>query len=155
MVAGIDVGISGAICFLDNDGQVRGMYDMPVLKVGKRSEIDGTVVRDLIKGSEHVFLEKAQAMPGQGIASTAHYLKGAGIIEGICIGIGSPYTLVHPATWKSKMMKDCLRDGKGSSIYRVQQLYPGLSLPRVKDHGKADAILIARYGQIYILGGGR
>ena len=49
-------------------------------------------------------------------------------------------------------MPDMGKD-KGASIQKVSQLYPELSLTRVKDHGIADAILIARYLKLSISNG--
>ncbi|OPY76755.1 MAG: hypothetical protein A4E65_03105 [Syntrophorhabdus sp. PtaU1.Bin153] len=165
MIAGIDNGFSGAISFLDeNNGNLLEIHDMPVLKVGDRNEINESRVKELLSrpGLLHVFLEKAQAMPTeredkatgktirQGIASTARYVGSYYLLRGICVGLGMPYSLVHPVTWKKAMMRDMPKE-KSASIYRVHQLYPGCGLNRKKDHGRADAILIGLYGIKYIL----
>jgi crossover junction endodeoxyribonuclease RuvC len=162
MIAGVDIGLSGAIAFLTDDGKLIESHDMPTMRVGDKNEIDEDRVREMFsrEGLKHVFFEKAQAMPTerkdkntgktikQGIASTAHYMASYGLVRGICRGIGVPYSLVHPATWKKAMMKDMPKE-KSASTYRVQQLFPGCGLTRVKDHGRADAILIALYGVKY------
>ncbi len=160
-VAGCDTGTSGAIAILDGSGRLVEVYDMPTLRTGKGTELDGPMIRAIFSKVDHVVLEKAQAMPAervkdgkvvkQGISSTAHYMKGAGILEGICIGLSLPYTLVAPVSWKSKLMKDMPKE-KEASIIRVRQLFPGVTLPRKKDHGKADAILIGLYGIMYLVG---
>jgi hypothetical protein len=148
---GIDIGFSGAIAVLD-ESKIIDAIDMPVLKAGKRTEINELHIRDLLASYKHiedkiaVFIEKAQSMPGQGIASTGRYLMSYGQIRGICAGIGVGYTLVHPKTWKSAMMKDMPKE-KQASIIRCQQLFPNFPLPQRKDHGRADAILIAAYGR--------
>ena len=49
-------------------------------------------------------------------------------------------------------MPDMGKD-KGASIQKVSQLYPELILTTVKDHGIADAVLIARYLRKNILDG--
>ena len=105
-----------------------------------------------IRSDPHAFVEKAQSMPGQGIASTARYMTGYGQILGILAGLYIPKTLVHPRTWKTKMMKDMPKE-KGASILRCQQLYPEFAkefLTLKKHHGRADAILIAAYGVLEI-----
>jgi hypothetical protein len=151
LVAGIDVGLSGAIATFD-DGQLVRAVDMPVLAVGTKNEIDEQGVLHIIAGSGHVFIEKAQTMPDQGIASSGHYMCSYGILRGICVGLGIPYTLVHPKTWKGKMMPDMPKE-KQASIFRCKQLFPGIAcLERKKDHGRADAILLALFGLRYILG---
>lgn len=155
IIAGVDIGLSGAIAFLDEKGRFVGVHDMPIMQVGNKREIDEDRVKELFGMSQlgHVFFEKAQSMPGQGIASTGHYLTTYGLVRGICKGVGVPYSLVHPATWKKAMMKDMPKE-KAASIYRVQQYYPGAGLHLKKDHGKADAILIALYGLSHVLKGG-
>ena len=50
------------------------------------------------------------------------------------------------------MMPDMGKE-KGASIQKVSQLHPELTLTRVKDHGIADAVLIARYLRKNILNG--
>lgn len=149
IVAGIDVGFSGAICIMNSNKEITYAVDMPIIKT-KKTELDEVAIRQYftIGEIEHCFIEKAQSMPGQGISSTGRYMAGYGLIRGICVGLGIPYTLVHPRTWKKAMMKDMGKD-KGASIVRVKQLYPNLEFARKKDHGICDAILIARYGLIH------
>jgi crossover junction endodeoxyribonuclease RuvC len=91
-------------------------------------------------------------MPKQGIVSTGRYMASYGFLRGLCVGNGIPYHLIQPQSWKKAMMPDMGRE-KGASIQKVTQLYPDLSLTRVKDHGIADAILIARYLKLNILNG--
>ncbi len=155
-ICGIDPGFTGAIANIDADGNVN-VIDMPVivtLKKGKKgktsnkNELDGVGVYQMlhIMAPEHVYIEKAQTMPGQGIASSGRYMDAYGQIKGICIGAGIPYTLVHPKTWKKVIMPDMGKE-KGEAIVRVRQLFPQVELPLKKDHGKADALLICEYGR--------
>ena len=60
------------------------------------------------------------------------------------MGLSVEYQLIHPKTWKKELMHDMPKE-KEASIMRVGQLYPDLVLGRKKDHGIADAILIAKY----------
>jgi crossover junction endodeoxyribonuclease RuvC len=149
-IAGIDVGLSGAICVMsDKDGHIVDLLDMPVVVTGKgKRELDEPAIWEVLADwhVDHVYIEKAQSMPGQGIASTGHYLTGYGILRGMCVGLQIGYTLVHPATWKKAMLLDQGK-GKGESIVRAKQLWPTVKLDRKKDHGKADALLIAEYGR--------
>ncbi|HDZ27765.1 hypothetical protein LCGC14_1355210 [marine sediment metagenome] len=144
---GVDNGFSGAIAILREKNPVV-LMDMPVLKVGKtKLELDENTIRDYFSRWQvkHVFIEKAQVMPKQGISSSGRYMMSYGIIRGICVGLRLPYTLIAPQTWKKAMLKD-MPKGKEASIFRAKQLYPELDFPRKKDHGKADALLIALYG---------
>ncbi len=143
---GIDVGFSGAIAVLDEDGKILITIDMPIIEVGKKRELNEPKIRWLLEGFRPlcVGIEKAQTMPSQGISSSGRYMASYGFLRGICVGLGLEYCLVHPKTWKKKMMPDMPKE-KEASIMRVGQLYPDLVLARKKDHGIADAILIARY----------
>jgi len=156
-IAGIDVGNTGAIAILDKKGNIVECVFMPVIsyqKQGKKkkTEYDEPAIKNfLLKHKvKHCGIEKAQTMPGQGISSMGNYMMGYGILRGICTGIGVPYTLIHPKTWKKKLMMD-MGQAKGESIVRVKQLYPDYNLPLKKDHGKADSILIAKYLLTYVL----
>ena len=150
---GIDPGVSPAVAALDDKGSLLWMKDIPAIETGKgktkKNEMNGGAIRDALVGADHVFIEKAQTMPDQGIASTGKYMKGAGIIEGICIGLQIPYDLISPVTWKKAMMAGMQR-GKEASLLRVQQLYPG-AVKLKKDNHKAEALLICLYGMTYRL----
>lgn len=149
MIAGIDPGYTGGIAILsDNGNAISNLYDMPILDIGKgKKYLDGNRIREIFLECEVkvVFIEKAQTMPGQGISSTGAYMKAAGIIEGICIGMEISYELVHPMSWKRAILKD-MPKGKEASILKCKQLFPGWTLNRKKDHGICDAALIALYG---------
>lgn len=159
LIVGIDPGNTGAIVFVDLKNGILDcytIYDMPVLKTegkGKtkkgnikthtvldETELFNIFTRDKI---DHVFLEKAQSMPGQGAPATFNYAANYGIIRGILIGLQIPYSLIHPATWKRKMMKDMDR-GKDAAIVRAKQLFPQADIG--KKDGRAEALLLAVYG---------
>ena len=153
---GIDPGFSGALAVLDSDLKIEFVMDMPIIKVGKKRELDEARLSVIFKmwrsKSINVALEKSQTMPNQGIVSSGRYMASYGFLRGLCVGNGIPYHLIQPQTWKKAMMPDMGKE-KGGSIQKVSQLYPELSLTRVKDHGIADAVLIARYLRKNILDG--
>lgn len=98
--------------------------------------------------SIYVVIEKSQAMPKQGVSSTFKVGVGYGIWLGLLVAIGIPYTEVRPHIWKAKMLAGTGKD-KGASILRAKQLFPQISgeLNLVKHHNKAEALLLASYGQ--------
>ena len=155
-IMGIDPGFSGALAVLDSDLKIEFVMDMPIIKVGKKRELDEARLSVIFKmwrsKSINVALEKSQTMPNQGIVSRGRYMASYGFLRGLCVGNGIPYHLIQPQTWKKAMMPDMGKE-KGASIQKVSQLYPELSLTRVKDHGIADAILIARYLKLSISNG--
>jgi len=143
---GIDVGFSGAISVLNDDGEILLMTDMPIITVGKKRELNEPKIRMILDGFKPlcVGIEKAQTMPNQGISSSGRYMASYGFLRGLCVGLSVEYQLIHPKTWKKELMQDMPKE-KEASIMRVGQLYPDLVLGRKKDHGIADAILIAKY----------
>jgi crossover junction endodeoxyribonuclease RuvC len=159
IVAGIDPGNAGAIVFVKFDTlsfTAKGIFDMPTLKTeGKgKTKKGNTKVHTVLDEAQllaifnsdridHVFLEKAQSMPGQGAPATFNYACSYATIRGICVGLGIPYTLIHPATWKRVMMKDMDR-GKDAAIVRAKQLFPNADIG--KKDGRAEALLLAVYG---------
>jgi len=154
-IIGVDPGNKGALALIDENGKVI-LYDMPTYttegagktKIGnikKHTVLDEPELRDILNDDiDHVFIEKAQSMPGQGAAGTFNYAVSYGVIRGICVGLQIPYTLVHPATWKRKMMKD-MDKSKHASIVRANQLFPKADIG--KKDGRAEALLIAVYGK--------
>ena len=155
MYLGIDPGFSGALAVLSEKLDVIHYQDMPVIEVGNKRELDEPGLRDVFaKYSPHytkltVGIEKSQTMPNQGIVSSGRYMASYGFLRGLCVGMGLPYILIRPPSWKKVMLADMPKE-KGSSIQKVGQLYPGIKLTRKKDHGISDAILIARYMSIIL-----
>lgn len=159
---GIDNGLSGALVYLDGAGRLLAVYDAPTVHTAKRGTRRDYMVAEMARLLRDapgklglVTLEKAQAMPGQGVRSTGTTMRGAGLWEGICAGLGLPYQVVHPRTWQRVMLRDVPgTDTKARSVLQASRLWPDLSLVRKKDHNRADAALLAEYGRRIALGQG-
>jgi crossover junction endodeoxyribonuclease RuvC len=54
-----------------------------------------------------------------------------------------PYTPVRPVVWKKTFS---LGKDKEASRLRAMQLFPGADLRQKKNHGRAEALLLALYG---------
>jgi hypothetical protein len=149
-VVGIDPGKSGGIAFY---GEAVTVFPMP------DNLTDLAVHFDTHKNSiDHVFLEKAQPMPKQGVVSVYGYGHHNGAIEGILSAYFIPYTLVKPQTWMKVMHAgaDSGLDTKGKSVQVCRRLFPGVDLTpgkKTKPHdGMAEALLIAEYGRRILTG---
>jgi len=94
-----------------------------------------------------VVIEEAQAMPGQGTRSMFQTGLGMGIWLGVLAALQLPYRRVRPQIWKKAFG---LGKDKEASRLKAMQLYPGADLRRKKDHGRAEALLLAFYGQRHI-----
>lgn len=93
-------------------------------------------------------LERAQAMPAKMGGGIANFVRGrcSAAWEGALAAAGIPYSTEAPRTWKVQMG---LKVGaeKDDSIAMAKRNFPGSSglLSRKKDHGRAEAMLIAQY----------
>jgi crossover junction endodeoxyribonuclease RuvC len=85
-------------------------------------------------------------MPKQGASSGFKYGRAVGAIEAVIVCCAIPLTIIEPSIWK-KFHR--LRGGdKETGRQRALQLFPTAHelLARKKDHGRADAALIALAG---------
>ena len=146
MKIGIDPGISGAIAMLNDDDSLINVYDMPVMAgTGKRQQVNASELAKLLSHSHGTsYLERVSAMPKQGVSSMFSFGTSYGIVLGVLAALQIPIVLVTPQRWK----KTAGLTGKEKDMARTlaQQLYPEAELGRKKDIGRADAILIARFG---------
>jgi crossover junction endodeoxyribonuclease RuvC len=152
VIIGIDPGMTGAVATIWEDGAA-AVFDMPTLESGtnKRRRLDASELSDELRthreSQVHVFLEKAQAMSKEGAVGAFSYGEGFGTIQGILTALRIPFDLVRPQDWRVAMV------GRGApkdkSRERAMQIFPLLSdkLSRKKDHGRAEALLIAEWGR--------
>jgi hypothetical protein len=161
---GIDPGLTGALAVLDSDTKSVSFFDTPTvqMKVGKKikNQQDSyaivSLLRSLTEGKDVMaVIEKVNAMPGQGaggerqsMGATSAFNFGLGYGQwlGILAALKVPHQQVHPLTWKKVMMADMGKE-KDASRVKAMQLFPQSSdgLTRKKDHGRADALLIAAW----------
>ena len=158
VVLGIDPGLMGGLAFVESrDAELLALHDTPVIRVTKsKKEIDITGLAHLVQHwkAEAAFIEKVGAMPGQGVTSMFRFGMGYGILLGICGGLDIPITLVRPRTWQARMLRDTAKGTKGASVLRARQLYPDAELVTPRGRlldGRADALLLARYGILHEL----
>lgn len=154
IILGIDPGLTGALAFYDTTTKTIEVHDMPVVSVvrnGKnKNEVSPVLTSNII--AEHgqgkigaAYLERVNAMPGQGVTSVFSFGRSSGIIEGILAAYDIPTHIVIPQRWQKAME---VRGGKDGSRERAMQLLPASSGKfNLKKHdGRADAALIAIYG---------
>jgi crossover junction endodeoxyribonuclease RuvC len=151
---GIDPGVTGAVAILGCNGPV--VWDMPTVTVSKRQRCDAaTLAVELGQyvGDATAFVELVHSMKKQVVASTFSFGESFGIVRGVLAGLGIPYELVTPQKWKRAM--GVPRGDKSNSRPVALRLFPSLAseLPLEKNHGKADALLIAEYGRRRLIGG--
>lgn len=151
MILGVDPGANGALAWLSPTGELLAVEDMPAAAVligGKpRMRVSAPMLAALIQETMPTcaFVEKVGAMPGQGTASMFSFGFSAGLIDGVLAGLGIPTTYVTPQSWKKAAG---LTSDKSAVRLRAAQLFPDMArhFARVKDDGRAEAALIARFG---------
>ena len=154
LIIGIDPGISGSICFLE-DGIIKDVIEMPTMIEGKKNkkQVNGSQIFNEIslriktyeKKNIKVVVEQVSAMPGQGVTSMFNFDQSFGILKGICSAMQLPIYFVRPAKWKKYF--NLINSEKDASRTRAIEIFPYFSsnLSKKKDSNKADAILIASY----------
>jgi crossover junction endodeoxyribonuclease RuvC len=148
-IVGIDPGVTGAIAYLDDD-DVR-VYDMP-------RDMDGiagaTVYRLLAKWEpDEVYIERTHAMPINGSKATYSLGDSNGSLRTAAHILRTPLIWVPSRQWQSQFSlygggwTD--KERKNRSRWRAQELFPTLAdqLMKIKDHNRAEALLIAEYGR--------
>ncbi len=154
LIIGIDPGISGSICFLE-DGVIQDVLEMPTMIEGKKNkkQVNGSQIfneisekiKKIDKKNIKVVIEHVTAMPGQGVTSMFNFGQSFGILKGICSAMQLSVYFVRPAKWKKYF--NLINSEKDASRTRAIEIFPYYSsyLSRKKDSNKADAILIASF----------
>ena len=152
-VIGIDPGATGAIAFMHPVGGHVVVEDLPSSPFDLADMIEewgkdicaGWSPGTLLGAVTKAWVERAQAMPGQGVSSMFNYGTGYGQILGVLAALRIPYETVSPVVWKRKM--GLSHANKDASRDMARQLFPHVELNRKRDHGRAEALLIAEYGR--------
>lgn len=149
LILGIDPGTKGAIAVLDANDPT-ALIDVEDMPAATGSAL-GTCVAQLLDDlAPHVivaaWVEDVHSMPRQGVASTWTFAMNHGAVLGALGALRVPVHFVTPAKWKRDQR---VTAAKGTSRNRAMELWPSWarSFARVKDDGRAEAALIARYGQ--------
>lgn len=153
---GIDPGLHGAVAVVvDIPSTVVSVFDTPILTVAGdkvRNKYNASAMALLLEpfvGKEAlVILESVHSMPKQGVASSFCFGEGLGMWKGIIAAFKLPLEMPSPQRWKKELLADQGKD-KDASRFKAIQLFPGMAdqLKRVKDDGRAEALLMAEYGR--------
>ena len=151
IIIGIDPGLTGGIAVLGSENkELISLEDMPVIPEGGKKKVSGNGLMRIFGGYdryqvEMVYLERVGARPGQGVVSMFSFGRSYGAVESAVSFMGFPLTYVTPQRWKRSA--GLMGAHKDASRGKVLDLYPEADVHRKKDNGRADAVLIARYGE--------
>lgn len=153
IVIGVDPGSKGAIVVYRKSGSgTEWLEDIYRDVTGKK-----LYLAIINWGPSHVFIEKAQSMPKQGIASAFTYGTGYGGLIAAADIAEVPYTLISPRIWSAKMHLGCDGDtpkekSAQAFLRQFQKWADQLMNRNGKLHdGAVDAALIATYGARHVV----
>ncbi len=146
-VLGVDPGLQGALATWD--GTHLHVEDVPIVKARARgNEINIPALVDVIRKLapfDEAYVERNSVRPKEGISSA----QKNGLVAGILLGCIAMYCrLINrptPNFWKRAMK---LTKDKEYSRTRAIETFPDYHylFARKKDHGRAEAALLAYYG---------
>ncbi|XP_077218112.1 mutS2 isoform X1 [Tasmannia lanceolata] len=158
-VIGVDPDTSGALALLsdDNPGSAQ-VFDTPHLQilVGKRvrRRLDAKAIVQLLHSfraplGTTAYIEQSNPFPKDGRQGWWCGGFGYGLWIGILVASGFSVVPVPSKLWKNQFDLLGSTSNKDSSRKVASDLFPSLSslLKRKKDHGRAEALLIAAYGK--------
>jgi len=144
LICGIDPGMTGAWGMIDIHGKYwscgdmhndeQGVLDTQKIWHEMSQARDG---QDIL-----VVVEKVHSMPTQGVASTFKFGMAYGGALSLAQRFESMWFMVPPQVWKKRLKID---SDKKVSLALARELFPSAPLSRVKDGGRAEALLIAEY----------
>lgn len=139
---GIDPGISGALCLLTVDGIE--VVDMPVIA----NEVDAWGLAIVLSNwgpVDRVVIEAVAAFPKNGSIGNFKLGRALGVVQGVTAVLQRPVAYVRSTIWTKHHR---VGSDKGLHRRRACELWPESAdlFARAKDHGRADAALIAEYG---------
>lgn len=153
MVLAIDPGLDGSACIFNPNVSIASGLRWQFLDVPRLDEDsdrpDPCALRDWIRKwvPDRCYFESVGPMPKQGISSTSKFMRATGYLEATVRCCDIPISMVTPQRWKG-FYEVPKGSEKEYSRQLALQLFPELAplLARKKDHGRAEAALLAFYG---------
>lgn len=150
-ILGVDPGsVSGAMAFyFPSHSDLITAEDLPTMD----GELNAAELSRRIQQMRPDFamVEKVGVMPKQGISSAFNFGFGCGQLNGVLAALGVTVHYVTPGKWKKHFRLDADKEKSRAAAVRLWPTSEHFS--RKKDHGRAEAALLARYGAETILRG--
>lgn len=164
IVIGIDPGLTGALAFIGRGQAI--IEDIPTLPLPGNGlvqrRVDGRKLAEIVRKhcpagyAVTVCCEAVGVMGGQNnaVQTQGSLLRSLGAIEAVFDVLRWPCVMVRAQAWQKhfglqgKKAEKRERGELPAAITTALRLYPraGQYLSRVKDHNRAEALLIAHYG---------
>jgi crossover junction endodeoxyribonuclease RuvC len=157
-ILGVDVGLSGALAILSEEGELLAVEDMPALANGtaKRRTVNSVLLALMIRELappdspiEHAFVEYVGARPAEGPVGAFAFGRCRGAVEGVLSTLGIPFTTITPPCWKRAVGLPTGTDKDKSRSLAISRWPQHADLfARKKDNGRSDAALIGIAGLV-------
>ena len=151
LILGIDPGMDGAMALLDaGSGALVDLFDMPTYSLKTRRELDDYQVSRLIdvyaSRIVEAWIEAANPRPGEAATLSFQFGRCFGTLRGVVCAHFIPLRVASPAVWKRAMGVTADKD---ESRQAASVMWPQEAgrWPLKKNHGRAEAALIAAYGR--------
>jgi hypothetical protein len=156
---GVDPGISGAICGLEETtGRVAWIVDMPLYEGPRGEEVDTRRLADVLNDARArvIVIEDVHGIPGNGAKSLFNFGRAYGALLGTLHYLRMPFHRVRPQVWQGTMFPRAglteQHNTKEASRFTALKLFPQAPLIRGRgkkpDHNRSDATLIAAYASL-------
>lgn len=149
---GIDPGATGAIALLDENGGFLNFIDYPGSPAALWPLLLGLFKNIHVKLA---VLELVHSMPKQGVSSSFKFGTNFGIWEMACAAMGWPTELITPQRWR-KILDSSVPQKPEKEDLRQYALrrWPEAAqfLAHKKDHGRSEALIMAAYARLKVLG---
>lgn len=162
---GIDPGLTGAMALICNKRGLLAVADLPTCSNGlvsgfmkrcidaeefDRQLMEWRITHDLAREHVTACIERPIAMPSHSkiripAQTTASQFDTLGVIRALCSLRFNEVVYASPSEWKKLFG---LKGGKGAktdSREAALRLYPSAPVDRVKDHNRAEAVLIGHW----------
>jgi hypothetical protein len=150
-ILAVDPGLSGALAFYFPAQDAISAEDMPVAA----GDVDASTLAARISQMKPnlAIVELVASRPGQGVASVFKFGCGFGMVRGVIAASGVPLHMVTPAKWKRHFALDSDKEKSRALALRFWPTRSDL-FGLKKNHGRAEAALLARYAAERVCNGG-
>ncbi len=143
----IDPGLTGGIAFYFPSNPERvAVEDMPV--IGGEVNVSALIDRIRQMRPTAALIEQVGPMPTDGVMQAFRFGAAYSAAKAAVTACGVPMHLVTPSKWKRDLSLHGGKEGKEAARAMANRIFPAVAnqFARKKDHNRAEAALLARYG---------
>ena len=152
-VLGVDIGVTGGLALLSEQGELADVFEMPCLHDGPRNRrtINAPLLAELVYRTHatRAFIERVGPRPMEGAVGAFAFGDSKGVVRGVIAAAAIPAIFIQPAQWKRVVGippgKEGAKDAARAEAIRRWPKHAG-KFEYKNDDGKAEAALIAVAG---------